>query len=261
MADDDRGPPVVGRVASCHRYPVKSFQGLDVEQLEVATDRIVGDRTRGIVGTDGLLLSAKQRPELLHASADDTGIELPDGRRLAYDDPAVDPALCEWLGTKVMLAGPGNTEALHYSMTFDPPDDGAELVDIPVPAGTLLDVAPVHLLTTATLAGAAGVHPGLDWSVRRFRPNLVLDIDAEPFIEDTWVGRSLAIGSDVILHIDQPTVRCAMPLRAQPGLARQVEAYRPLTDLNKDFPYHFGSYVSVARPGRLTIGDEVRVLS
>jgi uncharacterized protein YcbX len=260
MAHDDRALPVVGRVASCHRYPVKSFQGLDVEQLEVAADRIVGDRTRGIVGTDGLLLSAKQRPELLHASADDTGIELPDGRRLGYDDPGVNTALCEWLGAAVALTEPGSTEALHYRMTFDPPDDGAELVDIPVPPGTLLDVAPVHLLTTATLAEAVGRHPGLDWSVRRFRPNLVLDVDAEPFVEDSWVGHRLAVGSEVILHINQPTVRCAMPLRAQPGLSRQIEAYRPLTDLNEDFPYHFGSYVSVTRPGRLNIGDEIRVL-
>ena len=37
------------------------------------------------------------------------------------------------------------------------------------------DFAPVHLLTTRTLAQLRALHPEIAWDVRRFRPNLVLD--------------------------------------------------------------------------------------
>ena len=59
-----------------------------------------------------------------------------------------------------------------------------EYVDIPAPAGSFLDFAPVHLVTTATLEGCQAQRPDLDWDVRRFRPNLVIDVDGPPFVEN-----------------------------------------------------------------------------
>jgi uncharacterized protein YcbX len=68
-------------------------------------------------------------------------------------------------------------------MTFDPPNEDAEVFDIPAPAGTLLDLTPVHFLSSATLGACEAARPDLDWDVRRFRPNLVLDLQpTEPSI-------------------------------------------------------------------------------
>ncbi|MEL7208450.1 MAG: MOSC domain-containing protein [Actinomycetota bacterium] len=248
-------------MVGCSRFPVKSMQGLAVDRLTVGPSGVAGDRQRALFTVpDGSLLSAKQRGELLTAAADDDGITLPDDRRVAFDAPEVDDVLSDWLGTAVRLDGPTPGVAPTYKMTFDPPDDGAELVDIPALEGTVLDVAPIHLLTTATLDGARAAYPDLDWDVRRFRPNLLLDVDGPPLVEDGWVGRSVAIGDHAVLHIDQPTIRCAMPLRAQPGLDREVGLFQAMTDFNVDFPYHFGSYVSVVEPGPVAIGDPVTVL-
>jgi uncharacterized protein YcbX len=150
---------------------------------------------------------------------------------------------------------------VEYQMTFDPPDDGAELFAIPAPPGTFLDLAPVHLLTSGTLRACADARPDLDWDVRRFRPNLVVDTDqVELFGEQDWVGRRLRVG-EVELAVDSPTVRCAMPLRAQPGLERQVELFEAMSELNEAYPNHLGVYCSVVSPGTVRVGDSVEVSS
>ena len=180
MTQQARDGELIGSVAQCRRHPVKSMQGLQVEALTAAGDALAGDRARGVLTGDGVLLSAKQRRELLSAAADDEGVDLPDGRRFAYGDGELDEVLSTWLGTAVRLVEPPAGRSLQYRMTFDPPDDDAELFDIPTPAGTFLDLAPVHLLTTATLDGVSAARPDLDWDVRRFRPNLVLDVRQRP---------------------------------------------------------------------------------
>lgn len=251
---------MLGTVAGCWRYPVKSFQGLEVDGLEVTGRGIDGDRTHGLIdaGTEGpaRVLSAKRYGALLQGFADDQAITLPDGTIVAFDDPSVDAVLSGWLDRPVHLARPGTAGPVAYQMTFDPPNDEAELYDIPTPAGTFLDLAHVHLVTTATLRACAEARPDLDWDVRRFRPNLLLDVDGPAFVEQTWTGQQIQVG-DAVLSVDGPTVRCAMPLRAQPGLEREPGIFRALEELNEVSPNHLGAYCSVAVPGSVRVGDRV----
>ena len=148
-------------------------------------------------------------------------------------------------------------------MTFDPPDDDAEYYEIPAPTGTFLDLAPLHLVTTTTLDHCAQARPDLNWDVRRFRPNLLFDTgtgtDAvvEPFVENGWVDVELMIGPDVVIRVISATVRCAMPLRAQPGLHREPELFRAMTQLNESIPNHLGAYAEVISPGTVRVGDAV----
>lgn len=253
---------VVGSVASCRRYPVKSLQGLEVGSLDVSAGGAAHDRARALVDpVTGHLLSAKRTAALLQASATDEAITLPDGSVLALDDPAIDDALSSWLGRPAHLAGLDEAGQRSFEMTFDPPDDDAEYYEIPAPAGTFLDSHPIHLVTTATLDHARRQRPDLDWDVRRFRPNLVLDVDGPPFVEQGWVGGQLRVGG-AVLGLDAPTVRCAMPLRAQPGgLEREPALFRAMSDLNEAFPNHFGVYSSVAEPGPVAVGDPVSLLA
>jgi uncharacterized protein YcbX len=74
------------------------------------------------------------------------------------------------------------------------------------------------------------------------------------------VGRRLRVG-EVELAVDSPTVRCAMPLRAQPGLERQVELFEAMSELNEAYPNHLGVYCSVVSPGTVRVGDSVEVSS
>lgn len=250
----------LGTVAACWRYPVKSFQGFTADRLEVDPSGVGGDRLHALIDTEGgQLLSAKRLSALLQGFATDERITFPDGEVLRFDDPAIDEVLSTWLGRSVHLAGLDEAGQRSYEMTFDPPDDEAEYYEIPAPAGAFLDLAPVHVVTLATLAGCAAARPDLDWDVRRFRPNLVLDVDLPAFGEQAWVGRQVAVG-DVVLSVDSPTVRCAMPLRAQPGgIEREPGLFQAMSELNEAFPNHLGLYCSVAEPGTVATGDPVQL--
>ncbi|WP_426573506.1 MOSC domain-containing protein [Aquihabitans sp. McL0605] len=248
----------IGSVAACWRYPVKSLQGFPAARVSIEAPGVRGDREHAVIDTEtGHLLSAKRLAALLQGSATDERVTFPDGQVLLLDDPAVDEVLGSWLGRPVHLASLDEAGERSYEMTFDPPDDTAEYYEIPAPPGSFLDLAPVHVVTLATLAGCAAARPDLDWDVRRFRPNLVLDVDLPPFAEQEWVGRRLAVGG-VTLSVDSPTVRCAMPLRAQPGgIEREPGLFKAMGELNESFPNHLGLYCSVAEPGDVATGDPV----
>jgi uncharacterized protein YcbX len=261
----------VGTVASCRRYPVKSLQGLEVEDLALSGTGVVGDRGHALIERDtGRLLSAKRHSVLLTARADDEGLELPDGRRVALDDPAASQLLSEWLGREVVLRRVDELDAeqqLEFEMTFDPPDDSSEYFAIPAPAGSFLDCAPLHVVTSATVEACRAARPDLDWDERRFRPNLVLDVDGPAFVEDDWTGRRLQVGDGAVLEVMMPTVRCAMPLRAQPAsgdrppLEREPALFAAMNELHAAHPNHFGFYATVVTPGRVRRGDAVALLA
>lgn len=256
--DLENGVHPVGTLTRCWRYPVKSLQGLAQDELAITSAGVVGDRTHGLIDAqDGRLLSAKRTAKLLHATATDEAITLPDGAILALDDPDADDVLSRWLDRPVLLRQPTTDTQVSYAMTFDPPDDEAEAFDIPAPPGSFLDLAPIHLITTATLDACAQARPDLDWDVRRFRPNLLLDVDGPAFVEQTWIGAQVQVG-EVVLSVDSPTVRCAMPLRDQPGgIEREPAIFAALNELNTVSPNHLGAYCSVVSPGAARTGDAV----
>jgi uncharacterized protein YcbX len=249
---------VTGTVTGCWRYPVKSMQGLAETTLSITGGGVAGDRQRAVVDpATGHLLTAKRVGALLQATATDDGIALPDGTVVAVDAAHVDDALSAWLGRPVHLAAATEAGQRSFEMTFDPPNDDAEYYEIPAPADTFLDSAHVHLVNAATLRGCAEARPDLDWDVRRFRPNVLVDLAGPAFAEHEWIGAQVRVG-EAVLHVDSPTVRCAMPLRPQPdGLDREPELFRAMSDLNEAYPNHLGLYCSVVTPGRVSVGDEV----
>jgi len=250
----------LGTVAGCWRYPVKSMQGTPCDALSVGPNGVAGDRARGLIdAASGKLCSAKRFSALLMAEVCDDRVTLPSGEVIELDSPQADDRLSEWLGRPVTVERPSDTLRV-YEMTFDPANDEAELFDIPAPAGTFLDWAPLHMVSSTTLAHCNDRHPELDWDVRRFRPNVLADLSTEPFSEDGWVGRRLRIG-EVVLTVKQPTVRCAMPLRAQPGLGRQPAMHAALDGLNPTYPNHLGVYLDVAGSGNIRTGDPIELLS
>jgi uncharacterized protein len=252
----------LGKVAQCWRHPVKSMQGESRSGLSITATGVDGDRAWALIDiAANRILSAKRTGAVLAARASDHAIQLPDGSAVALEDPNASLALSGWLTHDVRLARPRPGEQLAYQMTFDPPNDDAEYFDIPSPEGSFVDLAPLHLVTTATLVGCAAARPDLDWDVRRFRPNLVIDLDGELFCEDRWSGHAIQVGPEVVLEVVQPTVRCAMPLRAQPGLGRQPRLFSALNGLNTASPNHLGVYAGVRTPGPIRVGDPVMLLS
>jgi hypothetical protein len=240
------------RVAQLWRYPFKSAQGSTAPELELVDGGVAGDRRWALIDAGGRLCSAKRYSKLLLATGTDDGtLQLDDGTVLGDD-----AAFSQWLHTVVRRAERHDDTSVSYEMTFDPPNDEAEYYEIPAPPGRFVDLADVHIVASSTLAHLAAARPDLDWDVRRFRPNVVVETDSasEPFVEASWVGREIELG-EARLRVDQETVRCAMPLRAQPdGLERQAAMYHAMDGAHDN---HVGVYCTVVRPGTVRTGDPV----
>src|SRR5207244_8383533 len=76
------------------------------------------------------------------------------------------------------------------------------VTDFTLPEETFFDCAMVHLLTTATLDRLRELYPQGRFEVRRFRPNIVVQLGSseKSFAENAWVGRTLAIGTAACLN-------------------------------------------------------------
>ncbi|MCW2817784.1 MAG: sulfurase, partial [Marmoricola sp.] len=151
----------------------------------------------------------------------------------------------------------------------------AALARFSTPPGTFADIAPVHLLTTQAVRAVgevlatdpadvgAEVGPG-GLSVRRFRPTVLVDLAGDragdldgTYPERGWVGGHVHLGSQAVLPVTMPTVRCVIPTREQPDLQRRQRLGRTLVERNDRF---LGVYADVSRPGIVHVGDEVRVV-
>lgn len=243
-------------VVGLWRYPVKSLQGEPVAVAGVEDDGIVGDRRWGIRDErTGRILTARRRPELLGASAayDDATpvITLPDGSVTAGPGERTDRLLSEWLDSPVTLVASAGTRPGRAEYFADATDDTSPAIEWTMPEGRYVDAAPLLVLTTASLRTGAALHADGVWNPRRFRPNLLLDVVGDDWVEDTWVGRPLHVGGAVLRPIE-PCMRCTMVTRAQPGLDADRDIFRTLARHHRG---HFGVWSVVVTPGTVSTGD------
>jgi uncharacterized protein YcbX len=131
------------------------------------------------------------------------------------------------------------------------------VTDFALPEGTFFDCAVVHLLTTATLDRLGELYPHGRFEVRRFRPNIVVTPTSgeRTFIENAWVGHTLAIGDEVRLSVTGPCGRCVITTLAQGDLPKDAEILRTAAQHNH---VHVGVYATVVRGGTIRRGDALR---
>jgi uncharacterized protein YcbX len=124
-------------------------------------------------------------------------------------------------------------------------------------AKKLYEPSPIHLVTTASLRALAAIIPDSVLDVRRFRPNLVIDIpDTDEFIEQSWLGREIRIG-ETVLRASEPCVRCPFTSLAQgPEVPFDKNVHGAITQRTDG---HLGIYCDVVRPGTLNVGVPVEV--
>lgn len=246
------------QLAGLWRYPIKSLQGEPIDVAQVEDDGVVGDRRWGIRDQrTGRILTARRRPELLGAAASYHGdvpmIRLPDGRTLVGPGERTDNLLSEWLASPVSLVASVGRDAGRAEFFADATDDTSPAIEWTMPDGRYVDAAPVLLLTTASLRTAAALHPNGAWNPRRFRPNVLVDLEGEGWIEDDWIGQPLQMGTTILIPT-QPCIRCTMVTRAQPGLDADVDIFRTLARHHRG---HFGVWSDILTPGSLSLGDRM----
>ena len=111
------------------------------------------------------------------------------------------------------------------------------------------------LVTTEASRLAVAEALGRPLELRRFRPNLHLELDAPAFAEEGWEGGRLQVG-EVTLALLHPCVRCVIPTRDPDDLSRWPELLRWL---HRRRGALFGVNARVVAGGRVRVGDRVSV--
>jgi len=263
----------LGSVVSLWRYPVKSMMGEELDVIEVTEHGLLGDRAYALVdSSDGKAATAKNPrkwPRLFDFRATfierartatkipSVRIALPDGTTVTSDQDDLNQILSKALNREVTLrAQRGEVNAEEYWPDMEGLDHRDTVTDFTLPEGTFFDCANVHLLTTATLDRLRELYPQGHFAARRFRPNIVVEAASgeNGFVENAWIGHTLAIGNEVHLSITGPCGRCVMTTLAQGELPKDSGILRTAVQHNQG---NVGLYAAVVQGGTIRRGDRL----
>lgn len=222
-------------VVAIRRYPVKSMGGEALDRVELDDRGLIGDRWFAIEDQDGHFASGKdtrrfrRRDQVFnyHSRTDADGRVTVNGNGASWTvgDAELDHELSRVMD-KVVRVTPENGVA-HQ-------DDGS-----------------VSLVGTASLQWCSE-RLGIDADPRRLRANIVVRTD-EPFIEESWIGRTIRVGSCWLCVVSR-IERCRMIDIAQDGVTPQQRWLKPLAQ-HRDM--NLAIYADVAAPGQICIGDTI----
>jgi MOSC domain-containing protein len=260
---------IVGTVESLWRYPVKSMRGEELDELFAGYAGVYGDRLfafessanpKGFpffTGRDqrqmirycahfrnpakaaqpvNLNEAEKLSPNLNPISADAfelmVDVETPDGQTFAIDDPALIDRL------RANIDGNHELKLLRSDKA-------------------ITDCRPLSIFSVQT-AKRLGEETGVAVDKRRFRANVYVDLtSSEGFAEDEFVGRSVRIGSRVIVAVLQRDGRCMM-ITLDPDTAEKTPAI--LKAVAQAHEGMAGVYGAVLAEGMIRKGDPVELL-
>jgi hypothetical protein len=261
---------IIGKVQGLWRYPVKSMRGEELEEAFMGFSGFYGDRlfafTSSAAPKGFPYFTGREQSDMLRyrprfrdpgkalrptnlaeaesiapgvtpvfASPADfiVDVETPTGEVLAIDNPALIQKLREGLGDKHGLT----LTRSERSMT---------------------DCRPVSLFSVQT-ARQLSEEIGADIDQRRFRANVYVELEsAGGFGEDTFIGRSLRIGSKAVLSILERDPRCKM-ITLDPDTAESnPEVLRKVAKAHKGMA---GVYGAVLVEGTVRTGDPIELLN
>jgi hypothetical protein len=258
---------IIGKVDSLWHYPVKSMRGEELDEAFASYSGIYGDRVfafRSSANHKGFpYFTAREQRKLLQyrprfrypdkaarpinlieAESRDANplsadlaellvdVETPDGKTVAIDDPA----LIEMLRTEV---------------------DQKHQVTLMQSQRAMTDCRPVSLFTLQS-AQQLAEETGTRADKRRFRANIYVDLtSAKGFGENELVGRSVRIGSKVVITILERDPRCVI-ITLDPDTGEKTPAI--LKKVARAHDGMAGVYGAVLMQGMLHKNDTVELL-
>jgi len=193
-------------VVSLWRYPIKSMMGEELNATEVTERGLLGDRAYALVDcSDGKVASAKNprkwprlfdfraafiEPPRAAANVPPVRMALADGTTVTSSERDLNQILSNALNREVTLSATQRraVNAEEYWPDMEGLDHRDTVTDFTLPEETFFDCAVVHLLTKATLDRLRDLYPQGRFEVRRFRPNIVVQLgsDEKSFAESDW---------------------------------------------------------------------------
>jgi MOSC domain-containing protein len=272
------GQVQAGSVVALWRYPVKSMMGEELNSCEVTDRGLLGDRQFAVVDRATGKVGGAKNPRkwgnffdfrAAYAEPPQTGarispvrITLPDGTVVTSGQADLEQVLSRAFGREVAFEearpdrGSSGATAEEYWPDMAGLDYRDTVTDFEMPPGTFFDIAVMHLLTTATIDHLRALYPQGRFEVRRFRPNIVVSTGSDDvgFVENDWIGDTVAIGGNVRLRITEPCPRCVMITLPQGDLPKDSGILRTAAQHNA---VNVGVYAAVASGGTIRRGDPV----
>jgi uncharacterized protein YcbX len=239
----------IGKISELWRYPVSSVAGERLDRAKVSIDGLIGDRRFALVEVATGIVAHPERDQRWHkaafvksrtTAAGEVEIQVPDEDWLATGAPYLAHLLSAFFGFEVAVR------------PYQRSGSATAETDLAV---NRYDVAPLHLLTSASVEHLKSIHPDGDPDRRRFRPNIFVksDADIKGFAELDWVGRPLHLGA-VPSAVVAPTKRCGFTIIAQEGLGNDPEILRNVMRYGNR---NMGVYCRPGHRGTLSVGDAV----
>jgi len=258
---------VIGTVESLWRYPVKSMRGEELEEMFAGYAGVYGDRvfafTSSLSPKGFTFFTGRDQRQMIRyharfrnpekaarpinlAEAESSGanpisataselmieVETPDGKTIAIDDPALIDNLR------------ANIDENHQ-LTLRRSDKA------------MTDCRPLSIFALQS-AKKLGEETGTNVDKRRFRANVYVDLtNADAFAENQFVGKTLRIGSKVVVSVLERDPRCMM-ITLDPDTAEKTPAI--LKQVAQAHEGMAGVYGAVLMEGMIRKGDSVELI-
>ena len=258
---------LIGKVESLWRYPVKSMRGEELDEIFAGYPGVYGDRvfafTSSLSPKGFPFFTGRDQRQMIRyrarfrnpekaarpinlAEAESSGanpisanaselmieVETPDGKTIAIDDPALIDNLR------------ANVDENHQ-LTLNRSDKA------------ITDCRPLSIFAVQS-AKKLGEETGTNVDKRRFRANVYVDLtNADGFAEDQFVGKTLRIGSKVVVSVLERDPRCMM-ITLDPDTAEKTPAI--LKQVAQAHEGMAGVYGAVLMEGIIRKGDSVDLI-
>ncbi len=259
----------IATVESLWRYPVKSMRGEELNEAFVGFSGVYGDRVFAFKSSSSPkgfpYLTAREqrkmlqfRPRFRYPDKAARPINLAEAESLA---PGVTPLYADLPDWMMDVEAPtGETLAIDDPALIRMLSEGvksAPNLTLVQSERALTDCRPVSLFSVQT-ARQLGDETGAVVDHRQFRANIYLDFTASGgFAENELIGRSLRIGTKLVISILERDPRCVMitmdpeTLESNPKILKQVA---------QAHDGKAGVYAAVLVEGTLRKGDAVQLL-
>ena len=258
---------LIGKVESLWRYPVKSMRGEELDEMFAGYAGVYGDRvfafTSSLSPKGFPFFTGRDQRQMIRyrarfrnpekaarpinlAEAESSGanpisanaselmieVETPDGKTIAIDDPAL-------------------VDNLRANI------DGKHELKLLRSDKAMTDCRPLSIFALQS-AKKLGEETGTNVDKRRFRANVYVDLtNAAGFAEDQFVGKTLRIGSKVVVSVLERDPRCMM-ITLDPDTAEKTPAI--LKQVAQAHEGMAGVYGAVLMEGMIRKGDSVELI-
>ena len=258
---------LIGKVDSLWRYPVKSMRGEELDEMFAGYAGVYGDRvfafTSSLSPKGFPFFTGRDQRQMIRyrarfrnpekaarpinlAEAESSGanpisanaselmieVETPDGKTIAIDDPALIDNL------RANIDGKHELKLLRSDKA-------------------ITDCRPLSIFALQS-AKKLGEETGTNVDKRRFRANVYVDLtNAAGFAEDQFVGKTLRIGSKVVVSVLERDPRCMM-ITLDPDTAEKTPAI--LKQVAQAHEGMAGVYGAVLMEGMIRKGDSVELI-